>query len=82
MKFHDSCVVLIAGVLLAASVSAQGFKKTGGVMVNAAGMTLYTFDRDSGGKSACNGPCAANWSPATRAGRRQGFGRLDHDHAR
>jgi predicted lipoprotein with Yx(FWY)xxD motif len=26
-------------------------------------MTLYTFDKDSGGKSACNGPCAANWPP-------------------
>jgi predicted lipoprotein with Yx(FWY)xxD motif len=26
-------------------------------------MTLYVFDKDSGGKSACNGPCAGNWSP-------------------
>ena len=26
-------------------------------------MTLYVFDRDAGGKSACNGPCAANWPP-------------------
>ena len=24
-------------------------------------MTLYTFDKDAGGKSMCNGPCAENW---------------------
>jgi predicted lipoprotein with Yx(FWY)xxD motif len=24
-------------------------------------MSLYTFDKDSDGKSACNGPCVANW---------------------
>lgn len=40
-------------------------KYEGGVMVNTAGMTLYTFDRDAagGGKSVCNGPCAQNWPP-------------------
>lgn len=37
----------------------------GGVLTNAAGMTLYTFDRDpaDASKSACNGPCATNWPP-------------------
>lgn len=36
-----------------------------GTLVNAAGMTLYTFDRDvaGSGKSVCNGQCAANWPP-------------------
>lgn len=40
-----------------------------GVLVNAAGMTLYTFDRDAAGsgKSVCNGPCAANWPPLAAA---------------
>ena len=38
---------------------------TDGVLTNTAGMTLYTFDKDAGGKSACNGPCAANWPPLT-----------------
>ena len=28
--------------------------------------TLYTFDKDGGGKSMCNGPCAENW-PALQA---------------
>ena len=37
----------------------------GGVLVAPSGMTLYTFDMDvaNSGKSACNGPCAALWSP-------------------
>ena len=41
----------------------------GGVMVNSAGMTLYTFDKDpaGSGKSVCNGQCAINWPPL-RAG--------------
>ncbi len=32
-------------------------------MVDAAGMTLYVFDKDSADRSACNGACAANWPP-------------------
>jgi predicted lipoprotein with Yx(FWY)xxD motif len=35
----------------------------GTVLVDARGMTLYTFDRDTPGKSACNGQCATNWPP-------------------
>jgi predicted lipoprotein with Yx(FWY)xxD motif len=40
-----------------------------GVFVNAAGMTLYTIDRDTAGsgKSVCNGPCAVNWPPLLAA---------------
>ncbi|WP_085685981.1 MULTISPECIES: hypothetical protein [unclassified Pseudomonas] len=34
-----------------------------GMMVDHKGMTLYTFDKDSGGKSMCNGDCAKNWPP-------------------
>ena len=37
--------------------------KTGDSATNDKGMTLYVFDKDSGGKSACNGPCAASWPP-------------------
>lgn len=39
------------------------------VLTDGKGMTLYVFDRDvsGSGKSACNGPCAANW-PALVAG--------------
>ena len=38
-------------------------KMADGMLTNDAGMTLYTFDKDVDGKSACNGPCAANWPP-------------------
>jgi len=37
----------------------------GGMLVDAKGMTVYTFDRDpaGGGKSVCNGDCAVTWPP-------------------
>ncbi len=37
----------------------------GGMLVDAKGMTLYTFDRDvaNSGKSVCNGDCAVKWPP-------------------
>jgi predicted lipoprotein with Yx(FWY)xxD motif len=36
-----------------------------GMMVNAKGMTLYTFDKDAAGsgKSVCNDKCAVAWPP-------------------
>lgn len=41
----------------------SGTSAMGPVLVDAKGMTLYTFDRDMGGKSACTGQCAVNWPP-------------------
>jgi predicted lipoprotein with Yx(FWY)xxD motif len=35
----------------------------GKALVDSKGMTLYTFDKDAGGKSMCTGPCAENWPP-------------------
>src|SRR4051794_4469803 len=34
-------------------------------LTNGSRLTLYVFDRDvaGSGKSACNGPCAADWTP-------------------
>ena len=47
-----------------------------GVLTGPNGMTLYTFDRDAqgSGKSACNGPCAANWPPLMAAATDSGSG--------
>jgi predicted lipoprotein with Yx(FWY)xxD motif len=59
--------LLLAASLISLGVAAQDFKKTNGMMVNGSGMTLYTFDKDAGGKSMCNGPCTANWPPVTAA---------------
>ena len=56
----------LASTLFAGAVQAQTAapaKVEGGMLVGANGMTLYTFDNDANGKSACNGPCAANWLP-------------------
>ncbi|MCA6112053.1 COG4315 family predicted lipoprotein [Bradyrhizobium cenepequi] len=45
----------------AAPPTKTGTTAKGPVLTDAKGMTLYTFDKDSDGKSACNGPCATNW---------------------
>jgi len=58
-----------AAILAPIFAFAQATEKDG-VLVNGAGMTLYTFDKDAGGKSACNGPCAGNWPPLMAIGRR------------
>ncbi|HXF79503.1 MAG TPA: hypothetical protein VN598_11610 [Usitatibacter sp.] len=54
----------LAPVLCAAQAPAA---ERDGVLTNGSGMTLYTFDKDSAGKSACNGPCAGNWPPLLAA---------------
>jgi predicted lipoprotein with Yx(FWY)xxD motif len=57
-------------IFAASAASAQMLKTAdtakGKTFVDAKGMTLYTFDKDSGGKSMCNGPCLENW-PALMA---------------
>ena len=70
---RKSIVALLSAMAVAASlnVAAQSapVKAADGVLTNSAGMTLYTFDKDTtgSGKSVCNGPCAANWPPLTAA---------------
>ncbi|WP_338488895.1 hypothetical protein VRB78_24615 [Pseudomonas trivialis] len=34
-----------------------------GLLVDHKGLTLYTFDKDGDGKSACKDQCAINWPP-------------------
>ena len=55
----------LSSALLGACVAmaAPPTKGEGGVLVGPNGMTLYTFDKDSAGKSVCNGQCATNWPP-------------------
>ncbi len=45
----------------AAPPTNTGSTSKGPTLTDGKGMSLYTFDKDSGGKSACNGPCATNW---------------------
>lgn len=69
MKFtaRASLSLSLALILLGgcASMSAAPTKVADGMLVGPNGMTLYTFEKDvaGSGKSACNGPCAANWPP-------------------
>ena len=61
-----SASLALSALLAAGAALAQSPARTmDGVLVGPNGMTLYTFDRDAAGagKSACNGPCAANWPP-------------------
>jgi predicted lipoprotein with Yx(FWY)xxD motif len=51
----------LASAALAAPPTKTGTTAKGSVLTDAKGMTLYTFDKDADGKSACNGPCATNW---------------------
>ena len=67
----------LAAVLITAALGAcasmggapMAAKFDGGTLVNSAGMTLYTFDKDAAGsgKSTCNGQCAVNWPPLMAA---------------
>ncbi|HEY5899867.1 MAG TPA: hypothetical protein VIV54_20045, partial [Burkholderiales bacterium] len=47
-----------------------GETSKGKALVDAKGMTLYIFDRDSAGKSSCSGQCITYWpafAPGTGA---------------
>ena len=61
--FLAAALSLPATLAFAQMPAKTGDSALGKVLVDAKGMTLYTFDKDSGGKSACNGPCATNWPP-------------------
>ena len=61
----------LAIIFASNAASAQMLKTAdtpkGKTYVDGKGMTLYTFDKDAGGKSMCNGPCAENWPALTAA---------------
>jgi predicted lipoprotein with Yx(FWY)xxD motif len=58
---------LIGGYALAAAAMPASVHVMNGMLMDAKGMTLYTFDNDkTPGKSACNGNCLNNW-PALKA---------------
>ena len=71
MSIRTAAATLIAvSAMYAAGVQAQPPVSTqNGVLVDAKGMTLYTFDQDAAnsGKSVCNGQCATNWPPLAAA---------------
>jgi predicted lipoprotein with Yx(FWY)xxD motif len=46
----------------------------GEILTDAAGMTLYTFDKDQSGMSNCYDKCAVNWPPLMAASGAMGAG--------
>lgn len=65
-KFLIPMVTAAAVAIASAAFAAPamvGNSAKGKVLTDAKGMTLYTFAKDSKGKSACNGKCAENWPP-------------------
>ncbi|WP_417455569.1 hypothetical protein [Kiloniella sp.] len=64
--------LMTAAPLAASAENLDGIVTTsetslGTILINNSGMTLYSFDKDSGGKSVCNGGCAKAWPPLLAA---------------
>jgi predicted lipoprotein with Yx(FWY)xxD motif len=58
-----SAAFCAAAALAAGAPATPGQTSKGAGLIDGKGMSLYTFDKDAAGKSACNGPCAALWPP-------------------
>jgi len=52
--------LVTALAVLASAAHAQPVARAG-LLVDAAGRTVYTFDKDTAGKSNCSGGCLAAW---------------------
>jgi predicted lipoprotein with Yx(FWY)xxD motif len=46
-----------------------GTSALGRIVVDGQSHTLYLFEKDKGGKSACSGACASNWPPLLTKGK-------------
>ncbi|MCK0095416.1 hypothetical protein MWU60_07515 [Yoonia sp. F2084L] len=67
MKLPMIALSLVVGLsacdAYAAGHATAPVAQTNGILVDANGMSLYTFDPDTATSSACNGGCAVNWPP-------------------
>ena len=54
---------IMIGLGLGAGNALAQAKVSDGVLTDQKGMTLYTFDKDAPGKSACTGNCEKLWPP-------------------
>ena len=52
----------------AVTVKADG-SSLGRIVVDSGGRTLYLFEKDTRGRSACSGACAASWPPLLTTGK-------------
>lgn len=69
-----SLILFAAAMLVGSAHAAEPLKKTDGAYVDAAGMTVYTFDKDvaGSGKSACMDGCLKNWPAVPASGELSG----------
>lgn len=58
---------LLAVPALAETGIMEADSPMGKILTDANGMTLYIFDNDAGGMSACYDKCAVNWPPLLAA---------------
>lgn len=64
MKSKSVAAIAAVGILFGMGTAfADMGKAEGDILVNSKGMTLYTFDNDKDGVSACYDDCATNWPP-------------------
>ena len=61
ITFGLAAILMTTGVGFAAEPAMMAKTPNGNIYTDAKGMTLYTFDKDKVGKSACNDECAATW---------------------
>ena len=61
-------IIIFAALLQAAAIlHANPTSESSGMLTSRDGRTLYTFDKDSAGKSVCTGGCLAAWPAFTVA---------------
>ncbi|MGH1541054.1 MAG: COG4315 family predicted lipoprotein [Arenicella sp.] len=64
MTYINTKLALTLTLLIGSAGAAHAADKAK-VLTDKAGMTLYTFDKDSAGVSNCYGGCAQKWPPFT-----------------
>jgi predicted lipoprotein with Yx(FWY)xxD motif len=68
-RFSSTLLGLLAAAALASSglvfAAVPGMTGDNGTLTDHSGAALYTFDKDSDGKSVCKDQCATNWPPLT-----------------
>jgi predicted lipoprotein with Yx(FWY)xxD motif len=57
-----------------ATIKLRTTGKLGKVLVNGNSQTLYLFEKDKNGKSACSGQCATAWPPVLTKGKPKASG--------
>ncbi|HTJ97190.1 MAG TPA: hypothetical protein VL381_06955 [Rhodocyclaceae bacterium] len=66
--------VFALALMAVGSTQAQSVATNNGLLTDASGRVLYTFDKDDAGKSNCNGACVGNWPPFFAAADAKGKG--------